>query len=91
VSLPVGPRGSWQLDDLVSADAASIDGLQPGQGIVPPRHSLLVAVRGGQEVRRNVRPEDLMGDGQRGERDIVQILTLIGRDDKEAYSAASIW
>ena len=30
-----------------------------------------------------MRPEGLVGDGQRGERDVVQVFALLGRDDKE--------
>ena len=34
-------------------------------------------------MRRNVRPEDVVRDGQGGERDVVQVLALLRRDDQE--------
>lgn len=34
-------------------------------------------------MRLDMRPEHLVRDGQSGERDVVQVLTLLGRDDEE--------
>lgn len=37
-------------------------------------------------MRCNVRPEDLVRDGQGGERDVVQVFALLRRDDQERES-----
>src|SRR5262249_51542942 len=80
------PWRSGQFDHLVGADAAGVDGLQPGQGFITPRFRLVAAPGGSQEVRRNMRPEDLVRDGQSGECDVVQVLALLWRGDQEGES-----
>lgn len=34
-------------------------------------------------MRLDVRPEDLVCEGQGGERDVIQVLALVGRDNQE--------
>jgi len=40
-------------------------------------------------VRRNVRPEDVVGDGQSSEGDVVEVFALLWRDDEEVRATST--